>query len=83
MQNGYGEMTEDNKHKESLHALTALAVFAFIFLIGFNKVWETDAWWHLRTGQLITETRTLPRTDVFSYTSEGKRWVHDEWLGET
>jgi len=51
----------------------ALLLFA---LLGLNLLaWfatpaaDTDFWWHLRTGQFITETRTLPVPDPFSYTA--------------
>lgn len=41
---------------------------------------DFDYWWHLRTGQLILDTGTIPRADVFSYTSFGQPWVPHEWL---
>lgn len=31
---------------------------------------DPDFWWHLRTGQYIWQTRTLPAPDPFSYTSD-------------
>ncbi|MFN0072949.1 MAG: hypothetical protein ACKVVP_15805 [Chloroflexota bacterium] len=41
---------------------------------------DLDYWWHLKTGQLMLETSSLPRADVFSYTSLGQPWVPHEWL---
>lgn len=36
--------------------------------------------WHIRDGQQIVSTHTLPRTDSFSSTMSGKRWYAWEWL---
>jgi hypothetical protein len=41
---------------------------------------DFDYWWHLKTGQLILSSGSLPRADVFSYTSLGQPWVPHEWL---
>jgi hypothetical protein len=34
----------------------------------FFATTDVDYWWHIRTGQLIVETGTLLRVDLFSYT---------------
>ncbi len=36
--------------------------------------------WHIRTGQQILATHTIPRVDSFSSTMEGKPWFAWEWL---
>jgi len=36
--------------------------------------------WHIRTGQLILQTRSVPRIDTFSSTMSGKPWYAWEWL---
>lgn len=41
---------------------------------------DADYFWHLRTGQLITESG-LPAKDPFSFTYAGP-WTLHEWLGE-
>lgn len=41
---------------------------------------DFDYWWHLKTGQLILDTGSVPRADVFSYTSLDQPWVPHEWL---
>jgi hypothetical protein len=43
---------------------------------------DSDYWWHIRTGQYIVETGTVPRSDFFSYTVSGQTWVTHEWLTE-
>lgn len=36
--------------------------------------------WHIRAGQLILATRSIPHTDPFSATMQGKAWYAWEWL---
>jgi hypothetical protein len=36
--------------------------------------------WHIRTGQQILTTHSIPRTDPFSSTMGGKPWFAWEWL---
>lgn len=39
--------------------------------------------WHIRTGQLILSTRSIPHADPFSSTMQGKTWYAWEWLFDT
>ena len=43
---------------------------------------DPDMWWHLKTGQIIWTTRTVPTTDIFSYTTNHHAWVPHEWLSQ-
>jgi hypothetical protein len=43
---------------------------------------DPDFWWHLKTGQYIVATKSIPRTDIFSTTRFGSEWVTHEWLSE-
>jgi len=36
--------------------------------------------WHIRDGAQIVSTHTVPRSDLFSSTMEGKPWYAWEWL---
>lgn len=45
-------------------------------------VTDPDVWWHLKTGELITETHHVPHTDPFSFTHYGQPWVNHEWLSD-
>jgi hypothetical protein len=36
--------------------------------------------WHIRTGQQILHTRSIPRVDSFSSVMQGKPWFAWEWL---
>jgi hypothetical protein len=41
-----------------------------------------DFWWHLKMGEVIATTRSIPRFDIFSFTAEGRPFVLQNWLGE-
>jgi hypothetical protein len=58
-----------------------LAVSA-LFLLGLfsPEIYDTDFWWHLRTGQYIVETRSLPSPDPFAWTTAQAR---DTYPGES
>ena len=61
-----------------------LIVFGFIFILisitlPFN---DPDFYWHIKTGEYIFSTRTLPTVDIFSFTMAGQPWVLHEWLSQ-
>lgn len=47
---------------------------------------DADIGWHIRSGERILSTHSIPRTDDFSSTMQGQRWfawewLYDSWLG--
>jgi len=48
-----------------------LAVLSAVLCLGLlsPEIRDSDFWWHLRTGQYIVETRSLPVPDPFAYTT--------------
>jgi hypothetical protein len=56
-------------------ALTA----GFGFLLKLRLV---DFWWHLRAGEIIVTTRSIPKTDLFSFTAAGHTFILQNWLVE-
>jgi hypothetical protein len=57
-------------------------VFLIVFALDFIRPTDIDVWWHLKTGELIAQTGTVPLADTFSYTALGRSWVAHEWLWE-
>ncbi len=53
-----------------------------LFAMAARNVTDPDVWWHLRTGQVITETRAFVHTDPFSFTRHGQPWINHEWLSD-
>lgn len=43
-------------------------------------LWDADIGWHIRNGQNILRTHTVPRKDSFSATMSGHPWYAWEWL---
>jgi hypothetical protein len=43
---------------------------------------DPDMWWHLKTGELIWTTHTIPTSDLFSYTTNHHAWTPHEWLSQ-
>ena len=61
-----------------LWLLTGVAVF---WSFGFARLNGTDLWWHLATGRWISQHRSFPAQDPFSFTAHSK-WVIDSWLSD-
>ena len=57
--------------------LPPLILFATIAL---KQIHPADFWWHLRTGQIIAQTGSVPTTDLFTFTRAGQPWVNQGWL---
>jgi hypothetical protein len=47
--------------------------------IALSSLTVFDFWWYLASGQRIIETRSVPTTDPFSYTAEGRPWINHMW----
>jgi hypothetical protein len=43
---------------------------------------DPDMWWHLKMGQVIWTTHTIPTADIFSYTTNHHAYVAHEWLSQ-
>src|SRR5512138_2567590 len=44
---------------------------------------QNDTFWHLRAGQDIWRTHTIPRIDQYSHTFAGAPWPDHEWLAQS
>ena len=61
-------------------------VFIFLFwsllagTLSNRPLADPDIGWHIRTGELILKTDTIPRTDPYSTTMQGQPWFAWEWL---
>lgn len=61
-------------------------IFMFLFWsllagpLSNRPLGDADIGWHIRTGEQILATHTLPRTDSFSSTMQGQPWFAWEWL---
>jgi hypothetical protein len=65
-------------------ATACVTLFYCLFLFqGYQKLFrDSDAGWHIRTGEAILATGNLPRTDPYSFTRGGQPWLAWEWLAD-
>ena len=68
--------------KLTIHNVLTATVFAALFALAAVPRIDVDLGWHLRTGQLILETGTIPHSDPYSFTVAGQPWITHEWLSE-
>jgi hypothetical protein len=59
----------------------AILLFGLLAMTARNAI-DPDLWWHLRSGQWIVESHTIPHSDPFSFTRAGYPWISHEWLSE-
>ena len=58
-----------------------LFVFCSLIFLTVMKA-DPDLFGHLKFGQTILDGRSIPKTDLFSYTAYGAQWINHEWLSE-
>ncbi|MFN8310582.1 MAG: hypothetical protein U0T73_11510 [Chitinophagales bacterium] len=66
--------------KQKTIVLAALLFLVLAFCC--RALHEPDVWWQLATGRWIVENRTIPYTDVLSFTYAGDPWVNIKWVAE-
>jgi hypothetical protein len=66
----------------TLPRLVTLITFIALFAMAVRVAADTDMYWHLRTGQLIVQTRSVPLSDPFSWTALGTPWADVHWLSQ-
>jgi len=67
--------------------LTTRRLFEVVLVLGLfamavRSIGDPDFWWHLRTGQQILATHSIPHFDFYSHTKYGAPWTAHEWLSE-
>ena len=59
--------------------LLVLATGVLAFALGCYQLFDTDVWWHLRSGQWILENRRIPQLDIFTFSSGNRVWIDLHW----
>lgn len=58
-----------------------MLLLAFTFgPVAQRLLWDADVGWHIRNGESILATHSIPRVDSFSATMRGRTWFAWEWL---
>jgi hypothetical protein len=66
----------------SSRRLLVIVFMSVIFAAASRPIRDPDFYWHLKTGEYLVETRSIPKTDIFSTSKFGSEWVTHEWLSE-
>lgn len=62
-------------------ALASLLILLTVLTVR-GRFDDPDVWWHLKMGQIICTTHSIPTHDLFSYTTNHHAFVPQEWLSE-
>lgn len=70
--------------KLTIRRILPIVLFSMVFVLAVRQSVsiDPDLWWHLKAGQQIIDTRSIPHTDDYSFTKQGSEWVAHEWLSE-
>jgi hypothetical protein len=86
---GYTNSGNENLHPSwmrwTLPSIADLIFISLFCLLAFTPLstrllGDAGIGWHIRTGQLIMATHSIPRVDPFSSTMVGQPWFAWEWL---
>ena len=59
----------------------ALAALAFLLLaLNLTPITNNDLFLHLKTGEMILKTGSVPRVDDYSALARGRPFIAHEWL---
>lgn len=66
----------------SIEDVICLCVLIFILSQGNGLFGDGDTGYHIKTGEVILDTGSVPHDDFYTYTTPGIPWVAHEWLAE-
>ena len=59
------------------------ALFAVLAVLTVRaRLNDPDLWVHLKVGEIIWNTHTIPTTDLYSFTTNNHAWLAHEWLAQ-
>lgn len=65
------------------HVWTIAVLAAFGIILALVPVNPNDFWWHLKIGEIITRTHSIPSTNLFAWSLPVDHpFVYGEWLAE-
>lgn len=75
-------MTETHLHSDYrwLPPVIFLIALAALYVVAMPLTADPDVWWHLAAGKLILSTHHIPKTDPWSFASQGAPWYLMSWL---
>lgn len=77
-------MRKKNVFLPSVADILFVSIFLFLSLYAGQKLLaDCDTGYHIRAGQYILKTMSIPRHDIFSFRRPALPWTAHEWLSET
>ena len=66
----------------SISAVLMAGLAAIAVLSVSTRFNDPDLWFHLRLGQIVWSTHSIPSTDTLSFSAYGHPWTAHEWLAQ-
>ena len=73
------ENSNESKWTKQLALLGKILLFLVGIVLSLKAIKEPDLWWQLATGDWILTNKTIPVSDVFSFTYLGTKWINIKW----
>jgi hypothetical protein len=66
--------------ERALQYLAIASFFLIVIALCLFNIEALDFGWHLKAGEHIWATKSIPTHDIFTYIADGNRWVDSHWL---
>src|SRR5882724_10179059 len=66
----------------SFRVMLALGLATVTICTVSNRFSDPDLWWHLKAGEIVWNTHSIPSRDLFSFTAYGQPSTEHEWLAQ-
>lgn len=63
-------------------AVLTFIILTLVFILAHGIIADPDIWWHLHNADYLVHHRSLPNSDMYSFTVSGYPWMNHEWLAE-
>ncbi len=69
-----------NRVNSVMRAALFCLVLTLVLCFSIHQIESRDFGWVLKTGEHICETHRAPRTELFSFTAEGNKYIDSHWF---
>lgn len=79
LKSGSPETTAVNPGERLWDRVLFGTVLVWTFLATIFPMFDTDFWWHLKTGEWILQNYSVPAVDLYTFTDSDKPWIDLHW----
>ena len=69
----------DSLARRLAHHWLIAGLLLWMFLACCFPLFDTDLFWHLKTGEWILQNLSIPGYDLYTFTDYGNRWIDLHW----